>query len=279
MVQANLAGGVNVGVGGGLANVGVRANLGYPLSIGATASIGLGGGGAIGPGGGGQAPSFQNQPVVNQGQVLFTLSIRGPQAPYPTQQTYTFPISPASIQRVYPSYANVYDVPGPAQLNGVFRVVDTYGMGAISYIIEGTTGWQLHGTDGSQLTGMDSISALFQMLNKYAALNAQQMANGDSKLYLLELSDYWYGEFWQVVPVGPQMLRQRSNRPLLFEYSLRLVGVRDLTQPQYDPNASSDQIQQDFHQAAASYLQTAATQTKQTIANYNPILGPLAGSP
>ncbi len=176
-------------------------------------------------GSGGQGQSFQTIPLSNQNLVLYQLSIRDFNPPYSAQYGYTFPLSPTSVTKEFTALTNIYDVADlVAENGGVQRIVDPYGSTLPSFSLEGTTGWQFHGTDGFAFSGLQSIAAVQSLLTQYAQLNrAQQLAN--KPLYPLEYYDFFSSEFWQVVPIGPQTVRQTSVRPLLFEYAFKLAAV------------------------------------------------------
>jgi hypothetical protein len=172
--------------------------------------------------------SFSTRPVLNTRLALYALSIRSPGGA--AYQTYTFPISPASLVKEYSALTNSFDVAGTPQQNGVQRTIDTYGITPVSYHLDGTTGWQQHSTDGFVATGIESILQLEQMLALYAQLNATAVA-GNQPLYTLEFFDYFLNDFWQIEPMGRQEFRQSRERPLVVNYSLHWQGVRDLSAP------------------------------------------------
>jgi hypothetical protein len=188
--------------------------------------------------------SFSTQPVLNTRLALYALSIRAPDGT--AYQTYTFPISPASLVKEYSALTNSFDVAGTPQQNGVQRVIDGYGLTPATFHLEGTTGWQLHSTDGFTATGIESILQLEQMLALYAQLNATAVAS-NQPLYTLEFFDYFKNDFWQIEPMGRQEFRQSRERPLIINYSLHWQGVVDLSAPSspsstttlFDTNASS----------------------------------------
>jgi hypothetical protein len=98
------------------------------------------------------------------------------------------------------------------------------------YTIEGTTGWKRHSTDGYSLTGLASIQALETTLAQFASLNAEVVAGQSGQnLYTLEFYDYFRHDYWQVVPCGPQIIRQSRSRPLFVDYLIRLCGVQNLS--------------------------------------------------
>ena len=198
--------------------------------------------------------SFRNIPTPNFQPAVYALVIRSPMPPYAAVYGYTFPLSPEAIRKEYSAMSSIYDVAGsPSQL-GVQRIVDQFGNSPVIYTIEGTTGWQYHGTDGYTLTGLQSIIALENLLAQYAFLNQQQAQNNVPNLYVLEFYDYFKGDFWEVVPVGPQGIRQNRQRPLLLTYFFRLAGIRPLNAPPAAPvnDPIANVLTQTPTQAAAS---------------------------
>lgn len=126
--------------------------------------------------------------------------------------------------------SQIYDVAGSPITGGVYREVDSYGVSPVTYVIEGTTGWQQHSTDGYQYTGLQSIQALEGLLYQYAQMNAAIAGTGLPPFFL-EFYDYFREDFWQVEPVGQQGTRMSRTRPLLVSYSFRLVGINNVSNP------------------------------------------------
>lgn len=182
---------------------------------------------------------FRPQPIPNLRQARYGLTIVGPNSQ--PVQSYIFPLSPRNVRRQYVAMGNYYDVAGTAQQNGVNRIVDLYGNSPLTFLIEGTTGFQLHNTDGGQTTGIDSILNLQKMLNTYASLNQTAQNNNQSALNTLEFSDFYLGSFWQVEPIGEQGFHQDAQQSLYVSYQFRLVGIKDLNtgNPQNDALAST----------------------------------------
>jgi len=149
---------------------------------------------------------------------LYQLSIRAPGQQFAELSTYTFPITPSSIRYTPSAMSSRHDTRGPPTSQGVTRVVDRYGLTPPDIVIEGTTGWDRHLSDGYILTGLQSIQLLQKFLQQYETLNQQQLAAGIPNLYTLEFYDYFQSQFWQVEPMGPQTVRQSSDRPLLTYY-------------------------------------------------------------
>ena len=176
--------------------------------------------------------TFQNISVPLGGQpAIYQISIRAPQSGFADFATYTFPLTPSSLRVERSSLSSYTDVQGDPTTQGVTRVVDTYGLSPPTFIIEGTTGWDRHSADGFLLTGLQSIQALQAFLAQYASLNQIQRQTNNPNLYALEFYDYFGNNFWQIEPVGPQMIRQSADRPLLTYYRFRWVGIQPVGIP------------------------------------------------
>lgn len=171
--------------------------------------------------------SFRTKTVSNTSQVcLYQLSLRAPVISSLELMTYTFPLSPTAIRKERSSLSSYVDTAGPFGSQGVTRVMDRYGLAPPIITIEGTTGWDLHSTDGYSMSGLQSIQQLSAMLALYADLNASNQLIGNSYPYTLEFYDYFQSAFWQIEPVGPQIIMQDAQRPLLTYYRFRWVAIR-----------------------------------------------------
>ena len=213
-----------------------------------------------------QAQSFQTRSVVNTKLALYTLSIRSPNAPYAAIQSYTFPLSPSAISKEYTAMSNVYDVSGPAATYGVKRIGDSYGNSALTFSLEGTTGWKYHSTDGFSLTGNESIAALITLFNTYAQLNKQQQDNNNPSLYTMEFYDYFAQDYWRVMPVGKQMIRQNRERPLFFDYSFKWAGLIKLSAPPVE--SIDDPVEAALSTSFPQAISQLSTTLTTTLANY-----------
>jgi len=180
----------------------------------------------------GPGQQFRTQAVPNNQLTLYSLAIRAPGQAFGLISGYTFPISPGNIRKEFTALTNFYDVAGDPSQQGVQRIIDMYGDTPVLYTIEGTTGWKFHSTDGFSMTGLDSIRALESVFAQFAQLN-QSITQGQQgqDLYSLEFYDYFRNDYWQVVPCGPQMIRQSRSRPLFVDYLFRLAGVQNLANP------------------------------------------------
>lgn len=211
--------------------------------------------------------NFSTTKVPNLRLALYTLSIRSPGFAQTSFMTYTFPISPASIRKTPVAMSMIYDTAGPPATGGVARTVDSYGMSPVTYLIEGTTGWDRHQTDGMIFTGLQSIQQIEFMLNLYAALNQQQKQANNPALYTLEFYDYFNEEYWQVEPVGPQEIRQSERAPTLQYYSFRLPGVQPVSAPLIS-DIFADQVQQLFIAGSSAAAETVAGAINSVLAGY-----------
>lgn len=205
------------------------------------------------------AQTYRNQQVPNMRQAVYRLSIHAPNKARTPLETYTFPISPSNIRRNFTSMATFYDTPGTIAQHGVARLIDQYGIAPIVYDISGTTGWQKHLTDGFQYTGLQSIQRIQRMLLEYANLNAMQSQDQQNEFYTLEFYDYFYNEFYEVVPVGPQEIWQDQQKPILTNYQFHLVGVRSVAEPALPQGSTSDPIAAAFDTAVATVQNNVST--------------------
>lgn len=230
-------GNLQVGLNGGGLQLGLNAGgISAGVSLpGPAIGLGVSIGSQIGPIAG---QTFRPQPIPNFRPALYQMVIRAPAPPFGVVFGYTFPISPANITKTPVALTNVYDVGSPdPNMLGVQRNADIFGQTPPMFAIEGTTGFQYHNTDGYTLTGIDSIIALQNLLQQYAALNQQQVQAQIADPYLLEFYDYYTNDYWQVVPMGPQSVTQDRSRPLLINYSFRFAGLRNLSAPPPPPAA------------------------------------------
>lgn len=239
--------------------------IGFPYNAGANVGIRQNAGVAVGPlVANGQ--SFQTIPLPNTQLALYRISIRAPGGSSQSVRDWTFPISPRSINKSFTAMANVYDVAGPSKTGGVTRVVDMYGNSPVTYRIEGTTGWQRHSTDGYQSTGMESIAAIQSALDFFVSSNVSQQANNNSDLFTMEFYDFFSNEFWQVVPVGPQVIRQDEQKPLLFFYSFNLVGIAQLDTPVTD--TVDDPVQSALSVSTSQAISSLNSDISSTLQSY-----------
>lgn len=201
---------------------------GFPFSVGANIGVGFNATTAGISVGGNQGQMFKTLSLPNTQLALYTLVIREPDPPNAPVITYTFPLSPSSITKEMVAMNNFYDVAGTADQGGVQRIVDIYGNSPVLFLIRGTTGWQYHATDGFAMSGLESIASIQDALFQFAELNKTRMENNNPTLYIMEFYDYFSQTFWQVVPIGKQVIDQDERRPLLFYYTFRLAGIKAL---------------------------------------------------
>jgi len=175
---------------------------------------------------------FRTQPATTP-TALFSLAIRQATMPYLPLFIYTFPLTPSALRKDTVGMANYYDVAGTAANFGVQRIVDIYGQTLPVFSISGTTGVKYHSTDNFLTTGLESINILQGAISQYFAMVAAAGAvtNTATKLPRLEFYNYYSGEFYQVVPIGPQGISQDANRPQLLNYQFKWVAVYNLAAP------------------------------------------------
>lgn len=167
---------------------------------------------------------FRTIDVGNRGIVLYQLSVRDPSLAYAELATYTFPLSPSSVRSEPSALSTFSDTQGTPLQSGVSRVIDSFGLAPPVFTIEGTTGFDRHSVDGYVLTGLESMLLLRNFIDNYIQLNQNQRQAGNANLYALEFYDYFTSQFWQVEPIGPQIVRQTNDRPVLSFYRFRFAA-------------------------------------------------------
>jgi len=215
--------------------------------------------------------SFQTRTVGNTSLAYYTLSLRKPgdlKSVVPLQ-SYTFPLSPQELKRTPTAYNTIYDTGGSAKQNGVKRQVDLFGQSPPIFEIRGTTGWKQHNTDAYLTNGLTSISKLEKILEQFAKLNQQQVANQATDFYTLEFYDYFRNDFWQVVPIGPQTTSQSSQSPILSFYSLRLAAIQKVSSP--IPTVLVDLIGNTVGTGVLSAISSASSFVSLAVGLYNVI--------
>jgi hypothetical protein len=176
---------------------------------------------------------YQTKSIPGSQLALYQLSIRQPQAAFADFNTFTFPLSPASLRTEPTALSSFSNTRGTPLQNGVARIVDSYGLSPPMFTIDGTTGWDRHSTDGYILTGLQSAQLLANFIKEYISLNQTQIQAGNPNLYALEFYDYFAGQFWQVEPLGPVMFRQTNDRPALTFYRLQMAGIKPVRESPY----------------------------------------------
>ena len=185
---------------------------------------------------------FQNLDVPNSPISLYQLSIRSPGQAFADINTYTFPLSPASLRTEPMALSSFSNTQGTPLQYGVSRIVDTYGMAPPVFTIEGTTGWDRHSTDGYLLTGLESMRLLQRFVLEYIELNQALIRAGTPNLYALEFYDYFMAQFWQIEPIGPQVIRQSNDKPFLSFYRFQWVGIRPVRESPYSDEDAIAQL-------------------------------------
>jgi hypothetical protein len=217
---------------------------------------------------------FRTIPVINLQLATYQLQIRDSNGNLVS--SYIFPLSPQHVRKTFSSLSNFYDVQGDQTNNGVQRVFDIYGNTPVSFILEGTTGWKYHSSDGYTYTGLQSISQLESFLSSFATLNQQQIINNNPNLYELWFFDYFRNNYWSVVPIGEQTVRQSETRPLFVYYSFRLAGLRDLSAP---APAVPDPLMQTLDTSPAQSSQIVQTFGTNIASQYSSITPTLLTNP
>ena len=213
------------------------------------------------------AQQFRTKFVGQYQPAMYQLSIRNPNQGFIELATYTFPLTPTQLRVERSSLSSYSETQGPSSSQGVTRIVDTYGLAPPVFIIEGTTGWDLHASDGYVLTGLMSIQLLQKFLARYVELNQAQRENGDPNLYALEFYDYFSDNFWQVEPVGPQGIRQSADRTKLTYYRFRWAGVQPVGVPIL---GEADALASVLATPAATVAVNAATTLTAMLVAYSP---------
>lgn len=211
--------------------------------------------------------SFSTVKVPNLRLALYTLSIRSPGFSLLSFFTYTFPISPSSVRKSFPAMSAIYDTAGSPLTAGVMRSFDDFGVAPVTYMIEGTTGWDRHQTDGYIFTGLQSIQQIQTLLTLYASLNQQQKQANNPSLYTLEFYDYFNQEYWQVQPVGEQEILQSERAPLLQYYRFKLAGIQTVSAPLIS-NIFADPVQQLFAAGAGAAAGVVAGAISSVLTGY-----------
>lgn len=174
----------------------------------------------------GTGTKFPTQMVANTRTTQYSLIfITGPNPKDAT--TYNFPITPQQYSMQRRSLAMPYDTPGSSQNLNVNRIVDVYGLTPITFKIQGTTGFNKHAVDGFLYSGIESLRLLQKLLEIYFEF-AQTFPKPTVSLQFL---DFYYQEFWNVVPVGPLVINQSKEKPQLMFYDLTLAGTTRVSSP------------------------------------------------
>jgi len=187
-------------------------------------------------------PFANNQPVLYK-LSLFTLG--DPNAVGPTEE-FIFPLTPAKVTKTVMNLTNYYDVQGNNTNYGVQRIIDVYGLTPPIITISGTTGFQFHSLDGYQWSGRSSFARLVALIQAYATAVAQ--ANSSSQtttLPLLQFTDSYTSEVYNVVPLNQQSYNMDVSRPIYQMYDLQFLAQTTQT-PQSISLSQQDPIVQAF---------------------------------
>jgi len=211
---------------------------------------------------------YRTQPATTP-TALFSMAIRQAQMPYLPLFIYTFPLSPSALRKDTVGMGNYYDVAGTPANFGVQRIVDIYGQTLPVFSLSGTTGVKYHSTDNFLTTGLESIQILQGAISQYFAMVAAAGAvtNTATKLPRLEFYNYYSGEFYQVVPIGPQGISQDSNRPQLLNYQFKWVAVSNLAAPLA---AAADAVIGAISGPISAGVSALGTSISNTVSAYSP---------
>jgi hypothetical protein len=176
---------------------------------------------------------FFSIPFANNQPVLYKLSIVANGVPGAILPDFIFPLTPNNIQKQSISLTNYYDVSGPANsVNiGVQRIIDIYGLTPPILTISGTTGFQFHSLDQFQWSGKASFARLVQFIQTYiyaatAAATSEQVSN----IPVLQFTDGYTGEVFNLIPLNQQIYSQDVSRPIYQTYNLQFLSTASVTQ-------------------------------------------------
>ena len=216
---------------------------------------------------------YRTENVSNTHPAIYALNLRYGTPPYKSVVgSVIFPISPQDLRKSRVFMSSFYDVSGNGLSGGVHRIVDQYGVAPPIFVLEGTTGWQKHSNDNFANTGLEAAKFLQQYLDYFAIFNTIKSQNNRPDLFILEYYDYFTDDFWEVAPIGEQIMRQSESQPLLFHYRLRLVGMRELKIAPPAPT-KVDLISQAFSTAASTVGRTVQAFSNMVTGTYQEIAG------
>lgn len=187
--------------------------------------------------------SFGVQYVSNTLKPTYVLTLVSPSLGPGIQLEYVLPISPQSLQIQRKSLSSWYETQGTSSQQNVNRIIDLYGLTPIIFTIRGTTGFNKYSNTGYDMTGTQLMKQLQFIMEAYFS---SVQSNQPSQLQWL---DYFYGEYWEVVPVGPFNIQQDASRPLWMYYEFTLAGTHRLN----DSQVPSDPIQSNLAQAESAF--------------------------
>ncbi len=187
--------------------------------------------------------TFGVQYVANTLKPIYVLTMVSPSMGANVQINYVLPISPQSLTIQRKSLSAWYETQGSSNQQYVNRIIDLYGLTPMIFTIRGTTGFNRYSNTGYSSTGIELMKQLQKILEDYfSSVQSSQPSQ-------LQWLDYFYREYWEVVPIGPINIRQDASRPLWMYYELTLAGTHRLNQNQYP----SDPIQSNLAQAESAF--------------------------
>lgn len=157
-------------------------------------------------------------------------TIQGTVQPVKYESSFIFPISPQSLNIQRKSLSAWYETQGSATQNYVNRIIDVYGLTPPIFSIRGTTGFNKYSNTNYNMPGIALMRALQGFIELYFKTSQTSVVIGNTAPSNLQWLDYFYGEYWNVVPIGPVNVRQDSQRPLWMYYELTLAGISPLGQ-------------------------------------------------
>jgi hypothetical protein len=82
----------------------------------------------------------------------------------------------------------------------------------------------------------------------------------------LEFYDYFADEYWQIVPIGTQSIKQNKDRPLFFDYSFIWAGIQSVEAP--TPPETNDPILSALSIAQPQAISNLSMDLTSTLTNY-----------
>jgi len=181
--------------------------------------------------------------VSNTLKPVYVLTLVSPSLGPGIQLQYVLPISPQSLQIQRKSLAAWYETQGTSNQQYVNRIIDLYGMTPMIFTIRGTTGFNKYSNTGYDMSGIDLMKQLQNVLESYfSSVQSSQPSQ-------LQWLDYFYQEYWEVVPIGPINITQDASRPLWMYYELTMAGTHRLNSNQIP----SDPVKSNLAQAESAF--------------------------
>ena len=196
-------------------------------------------------------------------------------------EEFIFPLTPTNITKQYVNFTSYYDVrdsgpntagPGGGLSTGVQRIIDQYGQNLPIITISGTTGFQFHSLDGYQWSGRSSFARLVQFITNYAIQVAAVVnSNQNQTLPIMQFTDGYTGEIFNVVPLGPNTSTMDVSKPIIQLYNIQLLVQSVVSSAQSLSLNQQDPIIQFF-------INTKALLTAGVLSWWNEILSNIPGS-